>query len=95
MAAAADITPRPDYPPQSGGRDGSKVKDIVGPPNSAIPSASGDRIYITDDKGRVVWDVTGDRTKEVVPGRGFGRKREPTDQELDLLDKALPKNSSA
>jgi hypothetical protein len=94
MAPPADIIPRPDYPPQSGGRAGSKVKDIVGPPNSAIPGASGDRIYITDDKGRVVWDVTCDRTKEVVPGRGFGEKRHPTDQELDLLDKMFPKNQS-
>jgi RHS repeat-associated protein len=87
------ISPRPDFPPQSGGRSGENVKDIVGPPNSAIPSRSGDRVWITDDKGQVVLDVTGGRTKEVVPGQGFGKvERPPTSEELDLLDKVFPKN---
>jgi len=85
------VTPRPDVAPQAGGRSGQNVKDLTGPPNSAIPSASGDRIYITNDKGQVILDVTRDRAKEVSPGRGFGGERPPTPQELDLMNKVFPK----
>src|SRR5690348_6955552 len=62
-----EITPRPDLPALSGGRSGGDVKDLTGPPNSAI-SGQGDRIYITDENGNVVVDVTPDRAKNVVPG---------------------------
>ena len=81
-----NITPRPDYPPQSGGRAGGKVKGLTGPPNSAIPGQGG-RIYITDENGNVVIDVTPDRAKEVTPGQGFtkGGERDPTDEEKKLL----------
>jgi RHS repeat-associated protein len=81
-----DITPRPDYPAQSGGRSGQNVPNLTGPPNSAIPGQGG-RIYITDEDGNVVVDVTPDRAKPVIPGEGFGPKRPLTGQEQDLLDK--------
>ena len=79
------ITPQPDAEPLSGGRSGENVKNLTGKPNSAI-RGTGDQIYITNDKGQVIRDVTGDRVKEVIPGVGFGPKRNPTEQELDLLD---------
>ena len=81
------ITPRPDHPPLSGGRSGGKVKDLTGPPSSALPGAGGGRIFITDEDGNVVVDVTPDRAKDVTPGVGFGDKRPLTDEEKDLLDK--------
>jgi hypothetical protein len=81
------ITPRPDLPPLSGGRSGQNVPVLTGPPNSAIPGGGNDRIFITDDNGNVVVDVTRDRAKPVMPGQGFGPKRPPTSQEIDLLDK--------
>lgn len=51
------ITLRPDLPPLSGGRSGQKVPGLTGRPNSAIPGAANDRIFITDDNGNVVVDV--------------------------------------
>lgn len=82
-----DITPRPDLDLSSGGRAGENVKDLTGPPDSAIPSNNPDRILVTDKNGNVVVDVTRKRAKDVTPGVGFGPKRLPTGQELDLLDK--------
>ncbi|MEK6749237.1 MAG: hypothetical protein AABY83_08530, partial [Pseudomonadota bacterium] len=79
------ITPLPEYPPQPGGRSGEKVKDAVGPPNSAIPS-TGSSIWITDSNGNVVVDVTPLRAKDVTPGSGFGPKRVPTNEELKLWE---------
>jgi len=77
---------RPDYPPQSGGRSGERVKDATGPPNSAIPT-TGESVWITDGNGNVVVDVTPGRAKPVTPGVGFGDKRSPTPTELDLWDR--------
>jgi hypothetical protein len=62
------------------------VPGLTGPPNSALPGAPG-RIYITDGNGNVVVDVTEERAKDITPGRGAGPKRDPTPQELDLLEK--------
>jgi hypothetical protein len=84
--SGSEIAPRPDYPPQSGGRSGENVKDASGPPNSAIPSTGGS-VWITDGQGNVVVDVTPERAKPVTPGVGFGEKRPPTKNELDLWDK--------
>ena len=56
----------------SGGRGGSRVKNLAGPPNSVIRGSQG-RIYITNDRGQVVWDVTAARAKKVQPGEGFVR----------------------
>jgi hypothetical protein len=86
-----EITPRPDYPPQSGGRSGERVKDASGPPNNAIPS-SGGSVWITDGKGNVVVDVTPERAKPVKPGVGFGEKRPPTQTELDLWSRVKGPN---
>jgi len=83
----SEITPRPDAEPLSGGRSGQNVKNLTGPPNSAIPATGPDRIFVTDESGNVVTDVTSDRAKDVTPGVGFGPKRPPTQQELDLLGK--------
>ena len=82
---STDVTPRPDYPPQSGGRSGERVKDATGPPNSAIPT-TGQSVWVTDGNGNVVVDVTPERAKPVTPGVGFGEKRPPTQGERDLWD---------
>ena len=58
---------------------------LTGPPNSAILGGPG-RIFITDEKGNVVVDVTGERAKEITPGRKPS-KRKPTPEELELLKK--------
>lgn len=70
----------------SGGRSGQFVKNLTGPANSVL-KGSGNRIFITDDAGKVIWDITRDRAKSVVPGQGFGPKVTPTQQQLDLLNK--------
>jgi RHS repeat-associated protein len=90
-SSGTEVTPRPDYPPQSGGRSGEKVKDATGPPNSAIPS-TGRSVWVTDGNGNVVVDVTPDRAKPVIPGVGFGDKRSPTQGELDLWNQVKEPN---
>ncbi len=72
----------------SGGRSGSKVKNLTGPPNSVV-KGGGERVFVTNDKGQVILDVTRDRVKPVTPGQGFGPKRPPTADELSLLKKLL------
>ena len=79
----------PSYPAQSGGRSGAGVKDLKGPSNSAIRGAPG-RVYVTDADGNVVRDITVDRVKPVTPGKGFGDKRTPTQEELDLIKQLWP-----
>ncbi|MEO4001727.1 RHS repeat-associated core domain-containing protein [Mesorhizobium sp. CAU 1732] len=81
-----ETTPRPDVPTQGGGRSGGRVKDLKGPPNSAIKGTGG-RIFVTDKNGNVVADITPDRAKDVTPGVGFGPKRPATPQELELWKK--------
>ena len=67
-------------------RSGQLVKNLTGPANSVL-KGSGQRIFITDDIGNVIWDVTKDRAKSVIPGQGFGPKVTPTQQQIDLLNK--------
>lgn len=66
------------------------MKNFVGPQNAVVRGASEGRVFVTDDQGRVILDITRDRTKPVVPGRGYvagdGRKLAPTQQELDWID---------
>jgi len=81
------VSARPDVT-LSGGRSGQFVKNLKGPPNSAV-RGGGDRAFVTNDNGEVILDITRDRVKPVTPGQGFGPKRAPTDDELDLLDKVL------
>ncbi len=83
-APAPGPKPRPDLPALSGGRSGSGVKHLTGPPNSAIKGSAG-RVYVTDGKGNVILDITKDRVKPVIPGVGFGPKRLPTTAELELI----------
>jgi hypothetical protein len=54
-----------------GGRGGGLVKNLTGPANSVLKGSEG-RIFITNDVGKVIWDVTAQRAKPVIPGRGFG-----------------------
>jgi predicted oxidoreductase (fatty acid repression mutant protein) len=68
----------------SGGRSGQLVKTLTGPANSVVKGGQG-RIFITDDAGKVIWDVTKDRAKSVIPGQGFGPKVTPTQEQLNLL----------
>jgi hypothetical protein len=72
----------------SGGRSGQLVKTLRGPPNSAVRGGAG-RVFATDRNGRVVLDITKGRVKPVTPGRRFGDKRLPTQEELDLIKRVL------
>jgi hypothetical protein len=72
----------------SGGRSGSNVKNLIGPPNSAV-RGGGQRAFATNDKGEVILGITLERLKPVTPGQGFGPKRAPTQEELDILQKVL------
>lgn len=42
-------------------------------------------MFVTNERGQVILDITESRVKPVVPGRGFGPKRAPTIEELNLL----------
>jgi predicted oxidoreductase (fatty acid repression mutant protein) len=75
----------------SGGRSGQYVKNLSGPPNSIL-KGSKRRIYITSAKGEVIWDITAERAKQVIPGKGFLKKTKPTKQQLELLKKAYETN---
>jgi RHS repeat-associated protein len=72
------------------GRSGAGVKNFVGPPNAIVRGASPGRVFVTDDQGRVILDITRDRVKPVVPGRGFvtgeGRKLAPTKEQLRWIE---------
>lgn len=68
----------------SGGRSGQLVKTLTGPANSVVKGGQG-RIFITDKAGTVVWDITKDRAKSVIPGQGFGPMVAPTQEQLNLL----------
>jgi len=68
----------------SGGRSGQLAKNLTGPANSVVKGGKG-RIFITDDTGKVIWDITKDRAKSVIPGKGFGPKTAPTQEQLNLL----------
>ncbi len=73
----------------SGGRSGQRVKDLVGPPNSVVKGNRG-RLYITNESGQVIWDVTTNRIKPVLPGKGFGQYEYGTvpDELVDLVKRA-------
>jgi hypothetical protein len=79
------LTLRPDVILR-GGRSGSAVKNLTGPPHSVIKGSKG-RLFITDEEGRVILDLTKDRVKLVTPGVGFGDKRVPTPEELELVER--------
>lgn len=84
-AEAEALSLRPDIT-LSGGRGGTNVKNLVGPPNSAVNGGPG-RVFVTNNKGQVVSDITGARVKPVKPGVGFGKKTEVTPEDFDLLEK--------
>lgn len=67
-----------------GGRSGQNVKNAVSEANSVIKGSNG-RVFVTDQNGKVILDITKDRVKEVVSGRGFGPKRPPTAEEIQLI----------
>jgi hypothetical protein len=64
---------------------GAAVKNFVGPPNAVVKGASPGRVFVTDGEGRVIFDITKDRVKPVVPGQGFvagdGRKLVPIQEQ--------------
>jgi len=68
----------------NGGRSGQLVKTLTGPANSVVKGGQG-RIFITNSEGKVILDITKDRVKSVIPGRGFGPKVTPTQEQLNLL----------
>lgn len=71
------------------GRSGAGVKNFVGPGNAVVRGASSGRVFVTDSRGRVIFDITRDRVKPVVPGQGFisgdGRKLSPTQEQLGWI----------
>lgn len=69
-----------------GGRSGNLVKNAIGPANSVLKGSQG-RIFITNNKGQVIWDITSERAKSVIPGVGFGPKVAPTKEQLNLIKK--------
>lgn len=82
-----DVVPRPDWPALRGGRSGQQVPSLTAPPGSAVRAATPGRVFVPDEQGRVVLDLTRERAKEVLPGRGFSAKRQPTAREHMLMDK--------
>ncbi|HTZ44466.1 MAG TPA: RHS repeat-associated core domain-containing protein [Jatrophihabitans sp.] len=100
-AEAAKVSvPQEDKTFQFGGagRSGSGVKNFVGPKNAVVRGASRGRIFITDDQGRVIMDITPDRAKPVIPGQGFvageGRKMAPTQEHLDWIAELWGRNGN-
>lgn len=85
------LTVRPDIV-LSGGRSGQRVKNLTGPANSVLRGGT-DRAFVTNDKGQVILDITKNRVKPVTPGHGFGPKRAPTQEELDILQKVVGSGS--
>jgi hypothetical protein len=67
-----------------GGRSGQNVKNVVTEANSVVKGSNG-RVYVTDQSGKVVLVITKDRVKEVILGRGYGPKRPPTAEEIQLI----------
>ena len=74
----------------SGGRGGANVKNLVGPPNTVARAAVPGRVFQTNDIGEVIFDITRDRVKPVIPGIGFvrggGRKLTPSADQLSWID---------
>jgi hypothetical protein len=85
IAAGGALSLRPDII-LSGGRSGQLVKDLIGPPNSVV-RGGGARAFITNEQGQVILDITASRVKPVTPGEGFGPKRPPSTEELNLLNR--------
>ena len=61
------------------------MKTLKGPANSIVKGQGG-RLFVTNEKGEVVLDVTKDRIKAVEPGVGFGDKAETTEEALEILN---------
>ena len=69
----------------SGGRSGQLVKNLTAPSNSVVKGGAG-RIFITNGEGKVIWDVTTQRVKSVIPGEGFGGKAQPSLEMLNYIN---------
>ncbi|OGQ24977.1 MAG: hypothetical protein A2138_02765 [Deltaproteobacteria bacterium RBG_16_71_12] len=64
------------------------MKSLLGPPNSIV-RGGGERIFITNERGEVILDVTAERAKEIIPGVGASVKRAPTAEERSMLEAVL------
>lgn len=84
-AVAQKPKPRPDVSLQGAGRSGQNVKFLTRPPNSVVKSVAPGRVFVTNAEGQVILDITAERVKPVTSGEGFGEKRLPTAEELDLI----------
>ncbi|MCC7069929.1 MAG: hypothetical protein IT383_01320, partial [Deltaproteobacteria bacterium] len=71
-----------------GGRSGSRVKSLVGPANSIV-RGGGERLFVTNERGEVILDITAERAKEIAPGVGATVKRALTEGERAMLDAVL------
>lgn len=85
LTAGLKVEVRSDVSLSGAGRSGENVKFLTGPPNSAVKSAGSGRVFVTDAKGQVILDITAERVKPVRPQIGFGEKRNPTPEELNLI----------
>ena len=88
---AAELTIRSDVQ-LFGGRSGELVKNLVGPEQSVVKGGQKGTIFITNDKGQVIIDITKDRVKYIIPGKGFDKtignkgKINPTNEHLELIN---------
>jgi len=69
-----------------GGRSGQLVKNLVGPINSVTKGGNPGRVFITNKGGQVIWDITKNRAKSVIPGEGFGGKVTPSREMINFIN---------
>jgi hypothetical protein len=68
-----------------GGRSGAKTAFLSGPANSVVLGGGSGRIFITNNFGQVISDITFLRVKDVIPGVGASAKRAPSPFEIEAL----------
>jgi hypothetical protein len=87
-----DFSYRPDIV-QAGGRSGANVKYMMGPPNTAMKGAGEAqgirRAFVTNQAGQVIKDITPERTKIIIPGKGEAGKINPSPREDQQILKRL------
>jgi RHS repeat-associated protein len=76
-----------EFQAAGGGRSGQNIKNLQGPPNSVIKGSPG-RVYVTNKDGQVIQDITANRVKNVIPGKGFvGGKITPSSEQLQWIER--------
>lgn len=60
-----------------------RISSVMRAASRAVPTTRG--VFVTDGRGRVIFEITQRRVKEVRRGVGFGSKRLPTAEETKIL----------